>query len=67
MSDPRPGSARTYRIDDEWSRAVFGRRTGEVAAFLVAASAGGDATHRLRVRSRLDHRRPRPSAVAPGE
>ena len=35
MSDPRPGSARTYRIDDEWSRAVFGRRTGEVAAFLA--------------------------------
>ena len=35
MSDPRPGTERTYQIDDEWSRAVFARRTGEVAAFLA--------------------------------
>jgi ubiquinone/menaquinone biosynthesis C-methylase UbiE len=35
VSDPRPGTERTYRIDDEWSRAVFARRTGEVAAFLA--------------------------------
>ena len=35
MSDPRPGTERTYRVDDEWSRAVFARRTGEVAAFLA--------------------------------
>src|SRR6266850_2508533 len=35
MSDPRPGSERPYQTDDEWSRAVFGRRTGEVAGFLT--------------------------------
>ena len=35
MSDPRPGTERTYQVDDEWSRAVFARRTGEVAAFLA--------------------------------
>jgi ubiquinone/menaquinone biosynthesis C-methylase UbiE len=35
VSDPRPDTERTYRIDDEWSRAVFARRTGEVAAFLA--------------------------------
>jgi ubiquinone/menaquinone biosynthesis C-methylase UbiE len=28
------GGERPYRVDDEWSRAVFARRTGEVAAFL---------------------------------
>lgn len=26
---------RAYRVDDEWSRTVFGRRTGEAAAFLA--------------------------------
>src|SRR5438876_9302344 len=30
-----PGSERPYRVDDEWSRAVFARRTGRVAAFLA--------------------------------
>ncbi len=35
MSDPRPGSERPYQTDDEWSRVVFGRRTGEVAGFLT--------------------------------
>ena len=35
MHDPTPGTERPYRIDDEWSRAVFGRRTGQVAAFLA--------------------------------
>lgn len=35
MPDPAPGSERPYRIDDEWSRAVFGRRTGRVAEFLA--------------------------------
>ena len=35
MPDPTPGTERLYRIDDEWSRAVFGRRTGQVAAFLA--------------------------------
>jgi ubiquinone/menaquinone biosynthesis C-methylase UbiE len=35
VSDPQPGTERTYQIDDEWSRAVFARRTGEVAAFLA--------------------------------
>jgi SAM-dependent methyltransferase len=34
MSHPRPGTERPYRTDDEWSRAVFARRTGEAAAFL---------------------------------
>jgi ubiquinone/menaquinone biosynthesis C-methylase UbiE len=35
MSDPQPGTERPYQIDDEWSRAVFARRTGTVAALLL--------------------------------
>ena len=35
MSDPQPGTERPYHIDDEWSRAVFARRTGRAAAFLA--------------------------------
>jgi SAM-dependent methyltransferase len=35
MSDRRPGSERLYRTDNEWSRAVFAKRTGEAAAFLA--------------------------------
>jgi ubiquinone/menaquinone biosynthesis C-methylase UbiE len=35
MSDPRPGTERRYQIDDEWSRAVLARRTGEAATFLA--------------------------------
>lgn len=35
VSDPRPGTERAYQTDEGWSRAVFGRRTGEVAAFLA--------------------------------
>lgn len=35
VSDPRPGTERSYQIDDEFSRAVFARRTGEVCAFLA--------------------------------
>src|SRR5215510_9525920 len=35
MSDQTPGSERPYRADAEWSRAVFARRTGRVAAFLT--------------------------------
>ena len=35
MPDPRPGPERPYRADAEWDRAVFARRTGEVAAFLA--------------------------------
>lgn len=35
MPDPTPGTERPYQIDDEWSRAVFARRTGQVAAFLA--------------------------------
>jgi SAM-dependent methyltransferase len=35
MSDPRPGTERPYQTDEEWSRAVFARRTGEAAAFLT--------------------------------
>jgi len=35
MSDLRPGTERPYRTDDEWSRAVFARRTGAAAAFLA--------------------------------
>ena len=35
MSDPRPGTERPYQIDDEFSPAVFARRTGEVCAFLA--------------------------------
>src|SRR5262249_49167165 len=34
MSDPAPNTERPYRTDEQWSRAVFARRTGEVAAFL---------------------------------
>jgi SAM-dependent methyltransferase len=35
VSDPRPGTERTYQVDEEWSRAVFARRTGQVATFLA--------------------------------
>ena len=35
MSDPRPDTERPYKTDDAWSRAVFARRTGQVAAFLA--------------------------------
>jgi ubiquinone/menaquinone biosynthesis C-methylase UbiE len=35
VTDPTPGPGRPYRIDAEWNRTVFGRRTGEVAAFLT--------------------------------
>ena len=35
VSDPRPGTERAYQTDDGWSRAVFARRTGGVAAFLA--------------------------------
>src|SRR6201997_1582388 len=35
MSDPQPGTERPYQIDDEWSRAVFARRTGAGAAFFL--------------------------------
>jgi len=35
MSDPRPGTERPYQTDEEWSRAVFARRTGGAAAFLA--------------------------------
>jgi ubiquinone/menaquinone biosynthesis C-methylase UbiE len=35
VSDPRRDPERPYRTDDEWSRAVFARRTGRVAAFLA--------------------------------
>ena len=35
MADAGPGGERPYRIDDEFSRAVFARRTGEVAAFFT--------------------------------
>ena len=35
MPDPAPGTERPYRVDAEWSRAVFAQRTGEVAAFLA--------------------------------
>src|SRR5215470_5602381 len=35
MSKPEPAAERPYRVDAEWSRAVFGRRTGAVAAFLA--------------------------------
>ena len=35
MSDPTSGTERPYRVDAEWSRAVFARRTGQVAAFLA--------------------------------
>ena len=35
MGDPTPGTERPYQIDGAWSRAVFARRTGQVAAFLA--------------------------------
>src|SRR5215469_5799245 len=35
MSDPRPGTERPYQTNEEWSRAVFARRTGDVAVFLA--------------------------------
>jgi SAM-dependent methyltransferase len=35
VPDPTPGRERPYRVDAEWNRAVFARRTGEVAAFLA--------------------------------
>jgi ubiquinone/menaquinone biosynthesis C-methylase UbiE len=35
VSKPQPGTERAYRVDDEWSRTVFGRRTGEAAVFLA--------------------------------
>src|SRR5215472_3700863 len=34
VSDP-PDTERPYQIDDEWSQAVFTRRTGKVGAFLT--------------------------------
>jgi len=35
VPDRTPGTERPYRVDVEWNRAVFARRTGEVAAFLA--------------------------------
>ena len=35
MSDPRAGTERPYQTDDEWSRAVHARRTGQAAALLM--------------------------------
>jgi len=35
MRDGQPGTERPYRVEAEWNRAVFARRTGEVAAFLA--------------------------------
>jgi ubiquinone/menaquinone biosynthesis C-methylase UbiE len=35
VPDPTPRTERPYQVDDEWSRAVFARRTGQVAAFLT--------------------------------
>ena len=35
MADLTPGTERPYRVDAEWNRAVFARRTGQVAAFLA--------------------------------
>lgn len=35
VSDPQPGTERPYQTDDEWSRAVLGRRTGQACAFLT--------------------------------
>jgi ubiquinone/menaquinone biosynthesis C-methylase UbiE len=35
MTDPRPGTERPYQTNEEWSRAVLARRTGEAAAFLA--------------------------------
>jgi ubiquinone/menaquinone biosynthesis C-methylase UbiE len=35
VPEPTPGTERPYRVDAEWNRAVFARRTGKVAAFLT--------------------------------
>src|SRR5215469_13020866 len=35
MPDARPGTERPYQTDDEWSRAVLARRTGQAGAFLA--------------------------------
>ena len=35
MADPIPGTERPYRVDAEWSQAVYARRTGQTAAFLA--------------------------------
>lgn len=35
MQGPTPGIERPYRVDAEWDRAVYARRTGQVAAFLA--------------------------------
>src|SRR5215475_3742418 len=35
VPDHAGGSERPYRVDAEWNRAVFARRTGRVAAFLA--------------------------------
>src|SRR5262250_1479483 len=35
MSIPRSGTERPYQADEEWSRAVLARRTGQAAAFLM--------------------------------
>lgn len=35
MSDQTPRTERPYRVDAEWNRAVFARRTGQVATFLA--------------------------------
>jgi len=35
VADPIPGTERPYRVDAEWSQAVYARRTGQTAAFLV--------------------------------
>jgi len=35
VSDQIRGTERSYRVDAEWNRAVFARRTGQVAAFLA--------------------------------
>jgi ubiquinone/menaquinone biosynthesis C-methylase UbiE len=35
VSDPRPGPEKAYLVDDEVDRAVFARRRGDVATFLL--------------------------------
>jgi ubiquinone/menaquinone biosynthesis C-methylase UbiE len=35
MSDQTPATERPYQVDAEWNRAVFARRTGQVAAFFA--------------------------------
>jgi hypothetical protein len=35
MADAGRGGERSYHIDDEWSRVVFARRSGDVAAFFT--------------------------------